>query len=164
MKKYDVIAFDQDGTLSDPEQGLVDAFIYAFKKMGVTDYGDRESLRRFIGPSLYVVWQDEFGFNEKTVVDAIEKFREYYLYLYSVLLGSAQWLRGQSGDIGIALASADVYGSVILHRLTVGQAERVFESVLKQRGAQLLYSASLYLTWRIATDYRKIFHKISPWI
>ena len=78
MKEYSVIAFDLDGTLSDPERGLVDAFIYAFKKMSVTDYGDRDSLRRFIGPSLYVVWQDEFGFNEKTVVDAIEKFREYY--------------------------------------------------------------------------------------
>ena len=78
MKKYDVIAFDLDGTLTDPEQGLVDGFIYAFKKMGVTDYGDRASLRRFIGPSLYVVWQDEFGFNETTVVEAIEKFREYY--------------------------------------------------------------------------------------
>ena len=78
MKKYNVIAFDLDGTLSDPERGLVDGFIYAFKKMGITDYGDRESLRRFIGPSLYVVWQNEFGLNEHTVVDAIEKFREYY--------------------------------------------------------------------------------------
>ena len=78
MNKYDVIAFDLDGTLSDPEQGLVDGFIYAFKKMGVTNYGDRDSLRRFIGPSLYVVWQDEFGFNETTVIEAIEKFREYY--------------------------------------------------------------------------------------
>ena len=78
MKKYDVIAFDLDGTLTDPENGLVDGFIYAFKKMGVTDYGDRNSLRRFIGPSLYVVWQDEFGFNETTVIEAIEKFREYY--------------------------------------------------------------------------------------
>ena len=78
MKNYDVIAFDLDGTLTDPEQGLVDGFIYAFKKMGITDYGDRDSLRRFIGPSLYVVWQDEFGLNEHTVVEAIEKFREYY--------------------------------------------------------------------------------------
>ena len=78
MKNYDVIAFDLDGTLSDPEKGLVDGFIYAFKKMGVTDYGSRESLRRFIGPSLYVVWQDEFGFDEVSVVEAIEKFREYY--------------------------------------------------------------------------------------
>ena len=78
MKSYDVIAFDLDGTLTDPEHGLIEGFIYAFKKMGVTDYGDRDSLRRFIGPSLYVVWQDEFGFNETTVVEAIEKFREYY--------------------------------------------------------------------------------------
>ena len=77
-KKYDYIAFDLDGTLSDPEHGLVEGFIYAFKKMGVRDYGDRDSLRRFIGPSLYVVWQDEFGFNEHTVIEAIEKFREYY--------------------------------------------------------------------------------------
>ena len=78
MKSYDVIAFDLDGTLTDPENGLIEGFIYAFKKMGVIDYGDRDSLRRFIGPSLYVVWQDEFGFNETTVVEAIEKFREYY--------------------------------------------------------------------------------------
>ncbi len=78
MKKYDVIAFDLDGTLTDPEHGLVEGFIYAFKKMGVTDYGDRDSLRRFIGPSLYKVWQEEFGFTPETVVEAIEKFREYY--------------------------------------------------------------------------------------
>jgi phosphoglycolate phosphatase len=78
MKEYSVIAFDLDGTLTDPENGLVEGFIYAFKKMGVSDYGDRDSLRRFIGPSLYEVWQDEFGFTPETVKDAIEKFREYY--------------------------------------------------------------------------------------
>lgn len=78
MKEYNVIAFDLDGTLTDPENGLIEGFIYAFKKMGVKDYGDRESLRRFIGPSLYVVWQEEFGFDEDSVVEAIEKFREYY--------------------------------------------------------------------------------------
>ena len=78
MKNYDVIAFDLDGTLTDPENGLIEGFIYAFKKMGVASWGDRDSLRRFIGPSLYVVWQDEFGFHETTVVEAIEKFREYY--------------------------------------------------------------------------------------
>ena len=29
-------------------------------------------------PFTRLVWQDEFGFNEETVVEAIEKFREYY--------------------------------------------------------------------------------------
>ena len=78
MSKYDYIAFDLDGTLTDPEHGLIEGFIYAFKKCGVTDYGDRDSLRRFIGPSLYKVWQEEFGFDPEGVIDAIEKFREYY--------------------------------------------------------------------------------------
>ena len=78
MSKYKYIAFDLDGTLTDPEHGLIEGFIYAFKKMGVENYGSRESLRRFIGPSLYKVWQEEFGFNETSVLEAIEKFREYY--------------------------------------------------------------------------------------
>ena len=31
MKKYDVIAFDLDGTLSDPARGLIKGFVYCFK-------------------------------------------------------------------------------------------------------------------------------------
>lgn len=75
---YKFVAFDLDGTLTDPEHGLVEGFIYAFRKMGITNYGDRASLRRFIGPSLYEVWQQEFGLDKPTVLRAIETFREYY--------------------------------------------------------------------------------------
>ena len=34
-KKYDVIAFDLDGTLSDPARGLIQGFVYCFKKLGL---------------------------------------------------------------------------------------------------------------------------------
>ena len=78
MSKYKYIAFDLDGTLTDPEHGLIEGFLYAFKKMGIENYGTRDSLRRFIGPSLYEIWQEEFGLTKETVTDAIEKFREYY--------------------------------------------------------------------------------------
>ena len=78
MSKYKYIAFDLDGTLTDPEHGLIEGFLYAFKKMGIDNYGTRDSLRRFIGPSLYEIWQEEFGLTKETVTDAIEKFREYY--------------------------------------------------------------------------------------
>ena len=114
MKDYDVIAFDLDGTLTDPENGLVEGFIYAFKKMGVTDYGDRDSLRRFIGPSLYVVWQDEFGFNETTVVEAIEKFREYYnIYgwwdnkVYDGIVEMLSYLKSQGKTIILATSKPE---------------------------------------------------------
>jgi phosphoglycolate phosphatase len=77
MTKYDVIAFDLDGTLSDPAKGLLDGFVYAFKKLGI-DYGERESLHRFIGPPLAEEWSREFGFTMEEAEHAVELFREYY--------------------------------------------------------------------------------------
>ena len=77
MKKYSVILFDLDGTLTNPERGLVSGFEYAFKKLGV-DYGERENLKRFIGPPLFEEWQRVFGFTPEESASAIAKFREYY--------------------------------------------------------------------------------------
>ena len=77
MKKYDVIAFDLDGTLSDPARGLILGFVYCFKKLGMP-YESQESLRKYIGPSLYEEWQEDFGFTPDEANDAIEVFREYY--------------------------------------------------------------------------------------
>ncbi|MBQ9084575.1 MAG: HAD hydrolase-like protein [Clostridia bacterium] len=77
MGKYSVIAFDLDGTLSDPSEGLLNGFEYAFKKLGI-DYGERDSLRRFIGPPLFDEWQAEFGFTPEEAEKAILLFREYY--------------------------------------------------------------------------------------
>lgn len=77
MKKYDVILFDLDGTLTNPERGLVSGFVYALSKVGIERerFGD---LRRFIGPPLYEMWQTEFGFTPEESEHAIDVFREYY--------------------------------------------------------------------------------------
>ena len=77
MKKYNVIAFDLDGTLTNPERGLLCAFVYCFKKCGVT-YESRESLKKYIGPPLYDEWQKDFGWTFNEASAAIEVFREYY--------------------------------------------------------------------------------------
>ena len=77
MKSYDIIAFDLDGTLSDPAKGLLDGFVYAFRKLGI-DYGERDSLRRFIGPPLIETWMPEFGFTYDEAERAVILFREYY--------------------------------------------------------------------------------------
>ena len=77
MKKYDVIAFDLDGTLSDPARGLIQGFVYCFKKLGLP-YDNQEELRKYIGPSLYEEWQEDFGFTPDEANNAIEVFREYY--------------------------------------------------------------------------------------
>jgi phosphoglycolate phosphatase len=77
MKKYKVIAFDLDGTLTNPESGLLAAFVYCFKKLGVP-YDSKDSLKKYIGPPLYDEWQKDFGWSFDEASFAVEVFREYY--------------------------------------------------------------------------------------
>ena len=77
MKKYNVIAFDLDGTLTNPERGLLSAFVYCFKKLGVP-YDSKDSLKKYIGPPLYDEWQKDFGWSFEEASFAVEVFREYY--------------------------------------------------------------------------------------
>lgn len=77
MKKYKVIAFDLDGTLTNPESGLLSAFVYCFKKLRIP-YGSKDSLKKYIGPPLYDEWQKDFGWTFEEASYAIEVFREYY--------------------------------------------------------------------------------------
>ena len=77
MKEYDLIAFDLDGTLTDPSRGLIAGFEYAFRKLGI-NFGERESLSRFIGPPLFEEWQREFSFTAEEANRAVLLFREYY--------------------------------------------------------------------------------------
>ncbi len=77
VKKYDVIAFDLDGTLTNPERGLVAGFRYAFDKLGVK-YESPESLKRFIGPPLFDEWKKCFGFSDAECAEALRIFREFY--------------------------------------------------------------------------------------
>ncbi len=77
MNRYEVIAFDLDGTLTNPEKGLVCGFDYALGKAGI-NYGTKESLKRFIGPPLYEEWQNEFGISAERSAEILLVFREYY--------------------------------------------------------------------------------------
>ena len=77
MKKYSVIAFDLDGTLTNPESGLIAGFKYALDAYGVK-YESEESLKKFIGPPLQNAWVEEYGVSRETAVEMLLKFREFY--------------------------------------------------------------------------------------
>ena len=77
MKSYDIIAFDLDGTLSDPSRGFIQGCKYAFSKMGMECEED-EALKRFIGPALFNEWQICYGLTPDEARRAVMLFREYY--------------------------------------------------------------------------------------
>ena len=77
MKEYTAIAFDLDGTLTDPEAGLTSAFAYGLSKMGI-DFGEKKNLRRFIGPPLKAEFMKVYGFNDAEAEECVRLFREYF--------------------------------------------------------------------------------------
>ena len=77
MKNYDTVAFDLDGTLTDPKRGLTSAFAYGLRKIGLR-VDDVESLKKFIGPPLRDSFRDEYGLSEQDADDALMLFREYF--------------------------------------------------------------------------------------
>ena len=77
MKKYKYIAFDLDGTLTDPEEGLTSGFAYALNKMGIP-YESKKSLTRFIGPPLKAEFIAAFGFSDAEAEECVRLFREYF--------------------------------------------------------------------------------------
>lgn len=74
MKKYDVILFDLDGTITDPGIGITNSVAYALKKHGIT-VEDRAELYKFIGPPLHLSFEEYYGLDGQ---QAVEEYREYY--------------------------------------------------------------------------------------
>ena len=87
MKNYSVIAFDLDGTLTDPKRGLTSAFAYGLRKIGL-NISDVESLKKFIGPPLRDSFRDEYGLSERDADDALMLFR----YIARLIEKSAEQL------------------------------------------------------------------------
>ena len=77
MKKYDIILFDLDGTITDPKEGITNSVAYSLKSYGIS-VEDKNDLCCFIGPPLYASFMNYYNFSEEKATEAVERYREYY--------------------------------------------------------------------------------------
>ena len=77
MKKYKVILFDLDGTLTEPAEGIINCVIFALEHMGIHEE-NREGLKKFIGPPLDDSFMEYYGMDYDTAWKAVEKYRERF--------------------------------------------------------------------------------------
>ena len=77
MKKYKLIAFDLDGTLTNPEKGLLAGFVYALDKMNIPRLTANQ-LKKYIGPPLFDAWREDFSLSDSDTERMVRIFREYY--------------------------------------------------------------------------------------
>jgi len=121
-KKYDIIAFDLDGTLTDPVKGLTSGFRYAFRKMGI-DYKNESVLKSFIGPPIRELWQQMYGISAEESERCVEYFREYYSVfgwwdneIYEGIPELLSDLKADGKKILLATSKPDVHSSKILDK------------------------------------------------
>ena len=69
--------FDLDGTITNPQPGIVGGFRYAFEKLGFPDKPEEEMVA-LIGPPLKYVFSKIYGFSEEDAVLGVQYYRDYY--------------------------------------------------------------------------------------
>ena len=77
MKKYDVILFDLDGTLTNSELGITTCVQHALRHFGI-EVEDRRSLRHFIGPPLLDSFMKHYNMSKEQAEEAVVKYRERF--------------------------------------------------------------------------------------
>lgn len=73
----ETVLFDLDGTLTEPDEGILNSVIYALDKFSIK-VEDRRELYCFIGPPLVDSFKGVFCFSEEQAVLAVKYYREYF--------------------------------------------------------------------------------------
>ena len=82
------ILFDLDGTLIEPQEGIINSILYSLKKLGIDD-NDREALKSFIGPPLIDSYRERYDFDEEEVEKKSVSIDRLDIFSILLLIGAA---------------------------------------------------------------------------
>lgn len=120
---YKYVFFDLDGTITEPEEGIINGVLYALSRFGIT-VEDRTTLYPYIGPPLRDSFRDYHGLSEEDTEQAILYYREYYstkgIYQNDIMPGMEQafWILRKHGcHLYVATSKPELYAKQILEHL-----------------------------------------------
>lgn len=116
------IIFDLDGTISNPETGILNGYKYTFPKVNLPTPNDAE-LRTLIGPPLRIVFEEMYGLSKEQTNFAIDTYRVYYNTLggayenelYDGMLSLIQSLHQQNKTLHIATHKGAMSKEILKH-------------------------------------------------
>ncbi|MGE7997429.1 HAD family hydrolase [Lysinibacillus sp. NPDC093190] len=120
MKKYSVVLFDLDGTISDPKIGITKSVQYALQKIGIVEE-DLDQLETFIGPPLQVSFREIYGLDDVQIQQAIAYYRERFIQtgmyenkLYQNISPLLEYLQKEGYQLAIATSKPTVFAEQII--------------------------------------------------
>lgn len=123
MKQYSHILFDLDGTLTDPQEGIINSIQYTLKRYGIEKAN--HELIHFIGPPLHISFQEIFG-TEKKAFEAVDVYREYFStkgkfenLLYKGIPELLEHLNKNNKTIFVATSKPTIFAEQILHYFNI---------------------------------------------
>ena len=119
----DLILFDLDGTLTDPEEGITNSVVYALKTYGIEE--TNANCRRFIGPPLGPELQKVYGLDPR---ESVLRFREYFevkgIYenkLYPDTIRVLETLKKAGKTLAVATSKPEVSAEIVLKHFGIRQ-------------------------------------------
>lgn len=111
---YKYALFDFDGTVADTKEGILSAAAYSLTFFNMT--ASRETLMKFIGPTLWDSYRDLFGFDKEDQDEAVRRYREYYsekgIYeasLYDGMKEMLEDLKNKGVKLGIGSSKNEIF-------------------------------------------------------
>ena len=129
------LLFDLDGTLTNPEPGIVACFHYALTKLGWKKLPDRSELRRYIGPPLRQCFVEILETDDETVIESgvavyRERFAAVRIYenaVYSDVPAVLAQLKDDGHRLWVATSKAEVFARRIVEHFNLAPYfERVY--------------------------------------
>lgn len=133
MKRYRVVLFDLDGTISDPKEGIIQSLTYALQKMGISTL-EKQKLDLFIGPPLQDSLKQYVQLTDKQIQVALGYYRERYkaigMYentLYEGIVPMLGDLKASGLTLAVATSKPTLFAEAILDYF---QMDQLFELIV----------------------------------
>lgn len=133
MKKYSVVLFDLDGTLSDPKIGITKSVQFALQKAGIK-VNDLDELEPFIGPPLQVSFREMYDFDDTQITQAIRAYRDRFTesgmfenQLYEGIPALLSNLKEEGYTLAVATSKPTVFAKQIIEYF---QLESFFDLIV----------------------------------
>lgn len=123
MLDFKHIIFDLDGTLINPEKGIMDSLSYTISIMNIS-FDLNSNFKEFIGPPLHEGFMDVLKLSESDADIAVKHFRDYYsrkgLYESTLYPGIYELLKNLNDNgikLYLATSKLEKYAIAILKNL-----------------------------------------------